>query len=138
MIGGHQEDGRRAGTENVPYIVGLAKNARLKRLARRSMITARWQHRCTGQKQRLFEELTYAAETWDQPRRVIAKAEHSDGGENPRFIVTSLPGDPQALYDDLYCQRGDAEKRVPGRPPAGAGGRRRTEGTLGAEATEPA
>lgn len=25
MIGGHQEDGRRAGTENVPYIVGLAK-----------------------------------------------------------------------------------------------------------------
>ena len=25
MIGGHQENGRRAGTENVPYIVGLAK-----------------------------------------------------------------------------------------------------------------
>ena len=25
MIGGHQEEGRRAGTENVPYIVGLAK-----------------------------------------------------------------------------------------------------------------
>ena len=25
LIGGHQEDGRRAGTENVPYIVGLAK-----------------------------------------------------------------------------------------------------------------
>ncbi|MCS7237453.1 MAG: cysteine desulfurase NifS [Thermoguttaceae bacterium] len=25
MIGGHQENGRRAGTENVPYIIGLAK-----------------------------------------------------------------------------------------------------------------
>ncbi len=25
MIGGHQEDGRRGGTENVPYIVGLAR-----------------------------------------------------------------------------------------------------------------
>ena len=25
MLGGHQEDGRRAGTENVPYIVGMAK-----------------------------------------------------------------------------------------------------------------
>jgi cysteine desulfurase len=25
MIGGHQEEGRRAGTENVPYIVGLAR-----------------------------------------------------------------------------------------------------------------
>jgi hypothetical protein len=76
------------------------------------MITARWQHRRTRQKQRLFEEFTYAAETWDRPRRVIAKAEHTDGGENPRFVVTSLPGDPQALYDELYCQRGDAENRI--------------------------
>jgi cysteine desulfurase len=25
MLGGHQEDGRRAGTENVPYIIGIAK-----------------------------------------------------------------------------------------------------------------
>jgi cysteine desulfurase len=29
MLGGHQEDGRRAGTENVPYIVGLARAMRL-------------------------------------------------------------------------------------------------------------
>lgn len=29
MIGGHQENGRRAGTENVPYIVGLAKACEL-------------------------------------------------------------------------------------------------------------
>ena len=29
MIGGHQESGRRAGTENVPYIVGLAKACEL-------------------------------------------------------------------------------------------------------------
>jgi hypothetical protein len=96
----------------VDYILGLAKNARLKRLARRSIITARWQHRRTGQKQRLFEQLAYAAKTWDRPRRVIAKAEHGDKGANPRFIVTSLPGDPQALYEDLYCQRGDAENRI--------------------------
>ena len=29
MIGGHQEEGRRAGTENVPYIVGMAKALQL-------------------------------------------------------------------------------------------------------------
>ena len=96
----------------VDYIIGLAKNAVLKRLARRSMVTARWRYRRADQKQRLFEEFQYAAGTWDRPRRVIAKAEHSARGENPRFIVTRLPGDPQSLYDDLYCQRGDAENRI--------------------------
>lgn len=32
MLGGHQESGRRAGTENVPYILGLAKACELARL----------------------------------------------------------------------------------------------------------
>ncbi len=32
MLGGHQESGRRAGTENVPYIVGLAKACELARV----------------------------------------------------------------------------------------------------------
>jgi cysteine desulfurase len=32
MLGGHQESSRRAGTENVPYIVGLAKACELARL----------------------------------------------------------------------------------------------------------
>ena len=97
---------------DVGYLVGLAKNERLKRLARRSMVTARWRHRCSGQKQRLFEEFKYAAATWDRPRRVIAKAEHSEQGENPRFVVTNLPGDGQNLYEKLYCQRGEAENRI--------------------------
>jgi len=96
----------------VDYILGLAKNEVLRRRSRRSMITARWQHRCTGLKQRLFEEFPYAAATWDRTRRVIAKAEHGSRGENPRFVVTSLAGNAQGLYDDLYCQRGDAENRI--------------------------
>ena len=96
----------------VDYLIGLAKNEVLNRLARHAMITAHWQYRSTGQKQRLFEEFDYAAKTWDHKRRVIAKAEHSDQGENPRFVVTTLAGDAQGLYDDLYCQRGDAENRI--------------------------
>jgi hypothetical protein len=96
----------------VDYILGMPKNKRLERLARRSMITARWQHRATGQKQRLFEEFQYAAGTWDRPRRLIAKAEHTDQGENPRFVVTTLSGDGQDLYDRVYCARGEAENRI--------------------------
>ena len=96
----------------VDYIIGLAKNAVLKILARRSMVQARWDYRRTGDKQRLFDEFDYAAGTWGRRRRVIAKAEHDQRGSNPRFIVTSLSGDPQELYDKLYCQRGDMENRI--------------------------
>src|SRR5450631_4205001 len=52
---------------------------------------------------------------WDRERRVIAKAEHIDGKENPRFVVTSLKsadGIAQALYEELYCARGDMENRI--------------------------
>ena len=96
----------------VGYILGLAKNEVLKRLSRRSMVQARWEYRRTKFKQRLFEEFQYAASTWDHKRRVIAKAEHSDQGENPRFVVTTMAEDAQELYDKLYCQRGDAENRI--------------------------
>ena len=97
---------------NVDYIIGLAKNARLERLARRQRVTARWRYRCTGEKQRIFGQFDYAAGTWDRPRRVIAKAEHSEHVANPRFVVTTLPDKPQELYDDVYCQRGDMENRI--------------------------
>jgi hypothetical protein len=96
----------------VDYLLGLARNPVLQRQARRLMIQARWDYRRTGEKQRLFTEFSYAASTWDRPRRVLAKAEHSAQGDNPRFLVTSLDGAAQVLYDELYCQRGDAENRI--------------------------
>jgi hypothetical protein len=64
------------------------------------------------QKQRVFGELMYAADMWDKQRRVIVKAEHLQQGENTRFVVTNLAGQPQNLYDELYCQRGEAENRI--------------------------
>jgi len=76
--------------------------------------TARAQHlfEQTGEKQRLFGETVYGAQTWNHPRRVILKAERLLEGPNLRFIVTNLPGDPQALYDGVYCQRGEMENRI--------------------------
>lgn len=43
---------------------------------------------------------------------MIVKAEHTERGPNPRFVVTNVPGDPQGLYDAVYCQRGGAENRI--------------------------
>ncbi|RPJ23384.1 MAG: IS1380 family transposase [Planctomycetaceae bacterium] len=97
---------------DVGYIIGLARNAVLERLARPWTQTSATQFAQTQQKQRLFGQFVYGAETWDRPRRVIVKAEHLEQGPNSRFVVTNLAGEPQALYDDLYCQRGDAENRI--------------------------
>jgi len=96
----------------VDYVVGLARNAVLERLGQSLMDQAKAQFQATGEKQRLFGEFSYGADTWDRPRRVIAKAEFGPRGDNPRFVVTSLAGDPQRLYDDVYCQRGEMENRI--------------------------
>lgn len=96
----------------VHYIVGLARNSRLQEKIAPLMQAAAEAHVRTAQKQRVFGELPYAAETWDRERRVIAKAEHMGEGPNPRFIVTNLEGDPQMLYEQLYCARGEAENRI--------------------------
>jgi DDE family transposase len=94
------------------YLVGLAKNSRLKEMARPLVEQAQRQFKTDSQKQRLFGQLDYAAYTWDQQRRVIVKAEHLEMGPNLRFIVTNLDGEPQPLYDQKYCQRGEAENRI--------------------------
>ena len=56
--------------------------------------------------------MSYGALTWDRPRRVLVKAEHSDRGSNPRFLITNLEADPQELYDRVYCARGEMENRI--------------------------
>jgi hypothetical protein len=97
---------------NVGYLVGLAQNARLKAMLQPLMLQAETEHQSTKEKVRLFTDLDYAAGTWDVPRRVIAKAEHTDQGSNPRFVVTNLEGGAQALYDEVYCARGEMENRI--------------------------
>ena len=96
----------------VNYIAGLATNEVLKRLAEPWMRQSERGFERTQLKQRIFADVEYGAATWERKRRVIIKAEHSSQGANPRFVVTNLPGDPHALYDDVYCQRGDMENRI--------------------------
>ena len=96
----------------VSYIVGMARNARLQQDAQQLQKQAKEWFELRGKKQRLFQDFVYAADSWRWLRLVIHKAEHTAQGSNPRFVVTNLPGDPQELYDKVYCGRGEMENRI--------------------------
>jgi hypothetical protein len=100
----------------VDYVLGLARNERLRKKIARQLRQAKQQHRQTGKPARVFSEFSYRTrKSWGRSRRVVAKAEHLDKGENPRFLVTSLPAEPweaRALYEQLYCARGEMENRI--------------------------
>jgi hypothetical protein len=105
---------------DVDYVFGLARNQRLRNIIGRQMREATEQWNRTGKPARVFAEFGYQTRNaknrgWNRERRVVAKAEHIDGKENPRFLVTSLSAEQwpaRALYEDLYCARGDMENRI--------------------------
>jgi hypothetical protein len=104
----------------VEFVFGLARNQRLRRIIGPQMWEATQQWATTGKPARVFCEFDYQTKKtkkggWDHQRRVAAKAEHIDGKENPRFVVTSLSSEQwtaQTLYEELYCARGDMENRI--------------------------
>lgn len=96
----------------VDYVVGVAKNARLLALGREHLEAAQAAFAASGQPQRSFHWLEYAAATWRHPRAVVLKAEHNARGSNPRFVVTNLQRPAAEIYDRQYCPRGEAENRI--------------------------
>ena len=100
----------------VDYVFGLAKNRRLLKILGRALHEVHQAFDESGEKARQFEEFEYRTQkSWSRSRRVIGKAEHSAKGANPRFVVTSLSSErltAQALYEDLYCARGEMENRI--------------------------
>jgi hypothetical protein len=96
----------------VGYCVGLAKNVRLNRMTQAQRERLARQFEQSQVKQREFAELRYGARTWKTERRVIARLEHMEKGDNPRYIVTNLEGDARSLYEQIYCARGEMENRI--------------------------
>ena len=100
----------------IDYVFGLAKNARLKRMIGAELHEAQALCEASGHSRRLFKELLYRTrKSWSRRRRVVAKAEATAKGPNPRFIVSSLSEDEftaRELYEDFYCARGEAENRI--------------------------
>ena len=99
-------------SNGIGYVLGLARNNAVERLAGPWIHAAQTCFEMTGEPQRLFGELAYRAGSWDRSRRVIVKAEHGPQGDNPRFVVSNLPGNARGLYEVLYCQRGEMENRI--------------------------
>jgi hypothetical protein len=96
----------------VGYVIGLARNARLDAAVEVAQAALADAYKASGSKQRLIGEFSHAAKSWPHERRVITRLEYGDQGTNPRFVVTNLEGEPDTLYDGLYCQRGEAENRI--------------------------
>ena len=102
--------------DDVHFLFGLARNARLTRAIGGELEAAKEESQATGQAARRFKELTWRTrKSWSRERRVIGKAEWTQGKANPRFLVTSLStkdGSAQHLYEAVYCARGEMENRV--------------------------
>lgn len=101
---------------HVDYVFGLARNARLQREIAPQLQEAKREHQRTGKPARVFAEFSYRTrKSWSRSRRVVAKAEYLEKGQNPRFVVTSLSADrweAAALYEKTYCARGEMENRI--------------------------
>jgi Transposase DDE domain group 1 len=100
----------------IDYVLGFARNERLRRIIDVPMQQAAALYRESGQAARLFTEFAYQTNSsWSRSRRVVAKAEQIEGKENPRYVVTSLEAvnwPARKLYEELYCARGDMENRI--------------------------
>jgi hypothetical protein len=101
----------------VDYVFGMARNCLLEKIVAGALEQARQQWEQTQQPARVFLEFEHetVSGSWSRRRRVVAKAEHIAGKANPRFVVTSLGAEAwqaRALYEDLYCARGDMENRI--------------------------
>jgi hypothetical protein len=101
---------------NVDFLFGLAKNDRLIAEIKTELDLAAAKSRRTGRAERRFKNFMWMTrKTWSRRRRVVAKAEWTQGEANPRFVVTSLARDEckaKHLYEKVYCARGDMENRI--------------------------
>jgi hypothetical protein len=105
-----------AEANGVDYVFGLARNERLSAEIEAEMKQAQAQAEESGRSARRFRDFRWTTlKSWSRTRRVIGKAEWTQGEANPRFIVTSLPRrtiDARRLYEDIYCARGEMENRI--------------------------
>jgi hypothetical protein len=103
--------------EGVEYVVAMGSNPVLARLAEPLLERAREASAASGVSERMYGHAPYRAKSWPQARRVVIKGEVTrypgrEPRDNPRFVITNIPADPQVVYARIYAQRGDVENRI--------------------------
>ena len=103
--------------QGVDYVVAMAQNKVLKRMAEPLMKQVRGLSKRSDETEHLYGECRYAAGSWNRERRVIYKAEvvrlgSREPRDNARFVVTNLRRVPQRVYEAVYCQRANIENRI--------------------------
>ncbi len=101
----------------VYYVFGLQRNSRLVQRIKKHLRRSGAEHARTGLPARRYLSFYYRTRrTWSRSRRVIAKAEYTEGKENPRFLITNYRRgqgfSAQELYEQRYCPRGEMENRI--------------------------
>lgn len=97
----------------VDYVLGFAVNKALKALTDdQAEALARARQRSGDDKLRRFATFDYGAESWDKPRRFVARLEATARGVDVRYVVSSLEVDAKHLYETLYCARGGSENFI--------------------------
>ena len=105
-------------SQGLEYVIGLAKNEKLKAWTRHLIEQVRAEAETSGQSERRYEVCRYAARSWSRHRRVIIKAEVTAFAgralrENLRLVVTNLESlSAQEIWEQAYCSRGDIENRI--------------------------
>src|SRR6202165_3941559 len=101
--------------KRVDYILGVAPTPTLRRHVEglEASTKARFEAAPRDGKVRRFTEFFDGAQSWSRVERIIARVELGAEGPDARFVVTNLSKrNPRALYEDVYCRRGQAENHI--------------------------
>jgi hypothetical protein len=104
------------------YIFGFQGNSGLDAHVADAAETMLLRHAAKEQdKERACVDFEHRPKSWEKPRRFIARIEvsfqdtksgHLTQSIDIRYCVTSLKGDPDHLYEEVYCARGQAENLI--------------------------
>lgn len=99
--------------QGVDYIFGFAVNDVLKAVTREAADALCVERAISAaEKLRTFATFSYGAKGWSKQRHMIARIEATRKGLDVRYVVTSLKGKAEHLYESVYCGRGQAENFI--------------------------